>query len=338
MKRVFLDTSTLTTGHAHRGIGGYTRLLQTALMKEKDITLAVDQDSAELIHYPYFDFFAPTLKKLNKPVIVTIHDAIPLLYPKHYPAGIKGTINLWRQKWSLRSVAAVVTDSQASKNDLHVLLNIPLDAISVAYLAADPKLNYQDSSMQQKVGKKYQLPKNFILYVGDINYNKNIPMLLEAVSQLEESFSLVLLGKNFKPQVIPEWQSISEAISKHSLQNRVQFLTSVDTVPELAAIYSQASVYVQPSLAEGFGLPILEAMQCHCPVVCFKQSAMVEVGGEYAVYPRTVDAEALAEAIHSVLHWDKLSHHKWVTQAYSWSRTFSWKKTAQQMVQLYNSL
>lgn len=342
MKKVFLETGALKSGHAHRGIGAYTRLLQAALRQEKEVQLVTKAEQSDVIHYPFFDFFQATLTVPAKyPVIVTIHDAIPLMYPKQYPAGIRGTLALWKQKWALKKVKAVITDSQASKKEVATKLGVPANKIKVVPLAADEAIHYRDLKEQQKATRLYDLPKDFILYVGDINYNKNLPVLLEAFSQVLATLpelKLVLLGKNFKDQPIPEWQAIKNTIEQFGLQKRVQFVTKVDSVADLAAIYSQARVYVQPSLAEGFGLPVLEAMQCHCPVICFKQSSLMEVGGEHAIYPTEMSPVSLAAAITDVYGWTGAVRHKWVVQAYSWSKTFSWAKTAHETAAIYQSL
>lgn len=336
---VYLETSPLRSGHAHRGIGTYTRQLQRALQKLSAIKLSPLPQPADVIHYPYFDFFTASLPLLKtKPTIVTIHDAIPLQFPTHYPVGFKGSVALLHQRLALLSVAAVITDSQASKKALVKHLGIPGSKINVVPLAADPELNYQSKDVQESTAKKYRLPAEFILYVGDINYNKNLPMLIAALAELPNNIQLVLVGKNFKSQPIPEWEAIALALEKHQVGDRVVMLQNVESTADLAAIYSQAVAYVQPSLAEGFGLPILEAMQCHCPVVCFNQSSMAEVGGDHAVYPESVSISNLAKAIKTVLTWKAHDRRKWVIQAYSWSQTFSWKKSAEQTAIVYQSV
>lgn len=336
---VYLETSPLHSGHAHRGIGMYTRQLQQALGKLSSIKVVDSIAQADVVHYPYFDFFAPSLPLFKpKPTVVTIHDAIPLQFPDHYPVGIKGTAALLHQKLALLSTAAIITDSEASKKMLLKHLGIPTQKINVIPLAADPELSYQSKTDQLKVAKKYALTEKYILYVGDINYNKNIPMLIAALAELPAEYKLVLVGKNFRPQPIPEWQAIESALEKTQVKERVILLQNVESISDLAAIYSQAAVYVQPSLAEGFGLPILEAMQCHCPVVCFEQSSMAEVGGNHVVYAQNVSTASLAKAITDVLTWKEHDRRKWVIQAYSWSQTFSWKKTAAQTAAVYQSI
>jgi glycosyltransferase involved in cell wall biosynthesis len=334
--KIFLDTSPLVSGHAHRGIGSYTRSLKKSLAQTKKVQLVSSAAAADLIHYPFFDFFEATLPFFKqKPTVITIHDVIPLQFSKQYPAGIKGKIKLFLQQIALSSVARIITDSEASKTNISKYLGVKQQSIDVVPLAANKKISYVALKDQKIVAKKYNLPSKFALYVGDINYNKNIPGLLKSFSQVKSKLQLVCVGKNFREQDIPEWERIQNTITKHHLQNSVVFLNNVDSTSDLAAIYSQAAVYIQPSLAEGFGLPILEAMQCHTPVIAYKKSAMKEVGGNHIVYPSAVQNRTLAETIDEVVAMHNHDRRKWVLQAYSWSQTFSWQKTAQKTIAVY---
>lgn len=343
---VLINTTPLATGHAGRGIGTYTRLLTQELEHMPNLQVYRSTDpmaekvKISVVHYPFFDLFFPTLPvTLLKPTVVTIHDVIPLRYPEHYPPGIRGAVNLKRQQLALKTVSAVLTDSHSSKKDIIEFLGVPEQKIHVVYLAANPELEAQKNTIVTKVKKRHQLPEKYVLYVGDINYNKNIPQLIKMVKYLPPDVHLVCVGKNFVEDDIPEWQWIETQLALSDVGNKVHFLTNIltDSTKELAALYSGAVCYVQPSLWEGFGLPVLEAMQCRTPVVSSNQSSLPEVGGEHALYAEPT-AESLSEKVLEILGWSKTKRVQETRAAYSWSQTFSWQKTAVETLQMYQTL
>lgn len=347
--KVLLDTSPLINKSANRGIGTYTRLLHQYLIELPE--LKIEQSffkskkinfRPDIVHYPYFDLFFNTLPinlfKKTK-LVVTVHDLIPLKFPKFYPPGIKGKLIFLKQKQALNKADAVITDSFASQKDIKQHLGIKKEKTNVVYLAANPELEKADEKMIKRVKRKFSLPKNYILYVGDINYNKNIPQLIKSVKYLPIGIKLVCLGKNFYSHNIPEWQWIETQLALSDVKNRVKFITNIESkmYAELAAIYTGALCYVQPSLYEGFGLPILEAMQCKTPVVSTKNSSLIEVGDRYVQFAEPT-AENLAEAINEVLQWSENKRTKRIEEAYQWGQSFTWKRVAKETLQVYQKI
>jgi len=342
---VYLNTTPLKNANAIRGVGVYTRFLQVALKKfdHSDIHFSSTLPKSDIVHYPYFDLFQSTLPLSlsflrSKPkLVVTVHDVIPLLYPDYYPVGIKGHLHFLRQKLALHQVDAVLTDSMASKNDIVKLLGIKQDKIHVIYLAGNPELTRVSATMIKDAREKHELPDEYLLYVGDINYNKNIPALIESMRDVPPNIHLVCVGNNFHPQPIPEWTKIEKALL--GIEQRVHFRTNIpkDDTKTLSALYSGAVAYVQPSLYEGFGLPLLEAMQCETPVVSTQNSSLVEVGGQHVVYSDT-SSSSLANAINQVLSWSAQERKKRASEALGWSRQFSWEKTALETIKVYDTL
>lgn len=343
MLRIAIDTTPLLGGHARRGIGTYTRELVAALEKEstevtritKRRTIAANE--FDLIHYPYFDLFAPTLRLHRKiPGVVTIHDLIPLQFPEQYKPGLRGKLAHLKQKKSLHKVKIIITDSEFSKQQLQEYLKIPEEKIAVVPLAGNPAIQKQPEVVLRKISRRLQLPKKYLLYVGDINYNKNIPQLMKTLKFLPEEISLVCVGKNFTPQSIPEWEAIERQIALSNVAKRVHFLTSIgaEETDVLSAIYSQALCLVQPSLSEGFGLPVLEAMQCGTPVVSTRLGSLPEVGGKLAFYAEPA-AEFLAEQVTLVDQLEDSHRKKLGAESLAWSLTFTWKKTALATIAAY---
>ncbi len=344
--KVLLDDSPLKNANAIRGVGAYTRFLAESLAKNSSVELALSSEKnldfkAEITHYPFFDLFFSTLPLINKgKTIVTIHDTIPLLFPKFYPIGKKGLLALIRQKVALKSVNAVITDSNNSKTDIAKYFRFPLEKIYVVPLAPNPNLRSASEDEIKKVTKKYKLAKKYLLYVGDINYNKNIPQLIKALKFLPKEIKLVCVGKNFIPQDIPEWKAIEAQIALSDVTNRIKFITDLGSESnlELSALYSGALAYIQPSLYEGFGLPVLEAMRCGTPVVCANNSSLSEVALNKALLVEEAKAENFALAVEKILAWSKLDRDKFIRQAMFHARKFTWQKTTQNTIDVYQEV
>ncbi len=174
--RVAINTLPLKTAHRERGIGYYTSNLIEGLKKDSSIQLQEfitlsGLKNVDIIHYPWFDLFFHTLpiRKIF-PTVVTIHDVIPLVFPKNYPMGLKGRINLSLQKIALSSCKHIITDSEISKKDIIKHLKIEEKKISVIPLAADPKFKVINNDTQLLyIKRKYHLPDQFLLYVWVIN-------------------------------------------------------------------------------------------------------------------------------------------------------------------------
>ncbi len=345
--KVLINTHPLASGHVIRGVGNYTRNLIAALEMIPDLLVyrstileAHEKPKVDIIHYPFFDLFFDTLPLLSvKKTIVTIHDVIPLIYPEHYKPGVKGTLKLAKQKLALKRVSAVITDSECSKRDIVSLLDVRPEKIAVVPLAASDSLAPQPERVIEEVRKFHNLPKVYVLYVGDINYNKNIPQLVKMIKFLPDYVHLVCVGKHFLPQPIPEWKWIEQQLALSNVEDRVHFLTDVlvDSSKELSALYSGALCYVQPSLYEGFGLPVLEAMKCKTVVVTTNGGSLPEVAGTAAIVTTPV-AEEMALAVESVLSWSKTKRLEHIKKATEWEKKFSWQRAAAETAAMYRSV
>jgi glycosyltransferase involved in cell wall biosynthesis len=345
MIRVGLDTSVLAGASGVRGVGKYTAQLLTALRASKKVRVTEIRDSApggaiDLIHYPFFDFFFLTLPLIKrKKTVVTIHDCIPLVFPEHYRVGIKGRLRLAIQKFSLRSVTAVLTDSENSKKDIIRFLRVPEKKIHVTYLAADKifKKLPQEGKWMALIRKRYQLPEKFLLYVGDINYNKNLPRLIKAFKKLAlEDDALVLVGKAFKNLRIKEAREITELIKVLKLKGKVRVLGFVPN-NDLVKIYNLAQLYCFPSLYEGFGLGALEAMACGCPVLAGRAGSLPEVVERAAFLVDPYSEEEIIQGIRRILSDEEL---RWqlVKVGLTRAQEFSWARTAQQTIEVYQKV
>lgn len=340
--RILLDTSPLNSGHAGRGIGAYTRNLLAALQDKDDVDVIAEAYThkrardLDIVHFPYFDLFFATMPSVKEPSVVTIHDVIPLQFPAQYPIGFKGRWAHLRQVGRLGSINHIVTDSQTSKDRIVELLGVQSNKISVVYLAANPMLFPASTKEIANSKRKFNLKSPYVLYVGDINYNKNLPELIKSFRYLPNDLQLVMVGNNFYQQEIPEWEAIERQLAAVGMLDKVKLITNIppENTAELAAVYSGAECYVQPSLEEGFGLPVLEAMRCGTPVVASNCGAHTEIAGESAwlVDP---EAEAIAGGIKAVLHLSEKEREQIIRVGHAWEKEFTWDKAAEEMIRIY---
>lgn len=345
--KIGIDISPLQTGHSVRGVGFYVKNLIEYLQKYDLVNKYSflknlnDFDKVDILHIPYFDpFFVhlPLVKRAK--LVVTVHDLTPLIFPHLFPIGVKGKVKWNIHKALLKRADAIVTDSNSSQKDINKLTGIPLHKIHTIYLAANPDFKQVNLSRKevQKILEKYKLPEQFLLYVGDVTANKNLPRLIDAVKKT--NITLVLVGKalsNTKYDSANPWNK-DLVYTQKKVKDDPQFkiLGFVDQ-EDLTSLYNLATASIVPSLYEGFGLPILEAMQSGCPVITTKRGSLKEVAGDAAYFVDPESSEDIAKGISEVMKNKKLQL-KLKEKGLSQAKKFSWKKTAEQTIQVYKSL
>lgn len=339
--KIGLDISRLHPLSRNRGIGVYAKNLFDSLKKYTEIDVELieekmDYSKFDLIHYPFFDFFSHSLKTdSDKPFVVTIHDLIPVMFPKHYPPGIKGRINWLWQKQSLRNAVSVITVSNAVKNDIEKKLDIDPKKISVIYSAPSEKFyKITDEVKLEQVKNKYHLPQRFVLYVGNVNWNKNILNTTEAV--LDANKKLVIVGNSFLDKTNldhPEKKSFKIWLDKYGNDERIKTLGFMET-EEIVLLMNLAECLIFVSLAEGFGLPILEAQACKLPVITSNIPATAEIAGEGAVLVDPESVTNISVAVRNLFDNNNLKEQVIRAGVENLSR-FSWEKTAINTAKVY---
>lgn len=334
------------SSHKVRGVGKYITLLKDNLERfDKKNTYVFSskpqRENADIIHYPYFDPFFLTLPFKNKrPTLVTVHDVIPLTHKKHFPTGLIGQIKWNVNKILLRKVNVIITDSQASKDDISKVTGIQGKKISPVHLSVDEdfkKLSLDQSEITN-LRKKYDLPDKFVLYVGDVTWNKNLPMLVNAVKSA--NVPLVMIGSALVETDFDEtnsWNnSRKEVLSLISDDPKFVKLGFVPT-NDLVKIYNQAKALLMPSFDEGFGLPILEAMKSGCPVITSRNGSLPEVAGDAAVYVDNLNIENLSDAIKKVVS-DNSIYETLSKKGLIHAENFSLEKMIKDTVKVYESV
>lgn len=346
--KIALDISPLTNGHKYRGTGFYVKHLVDAFTtyyaSQHEFIFFTDTrqipDAIDIIHYPYFDPFSFSVPLFPKQkTIITVLDLTPILFSKHFPAGIKGTL-LWQlEKFALSHVSGIITDSNSAKKDIQHVVGIPSEKTTTVYLAAGENFKeIHDKNALQNVQKKYQLPEKFALYVGDVTWNKNVPNIVRAA--IASNIPLVMAGKalvneNYDKNNV--WNA--DLISVQLLAKNTSNIIRLGFVPDedLVALYNLATVFVMPSLYEGFGLPILEAMRCGCPVITSNEGSLPEVAGESAYVVDAKNKDSIALGIQEVFHNQTLQK-KLSEKGLEQAKKFSWRKTAQETILAYEKL
>jgi glycosyltransferase involved in cell wall biosynthesis len=254
------------------------------------------------------------------PSVVTVHDLGYRYFPGAHPPGQRLYLD-WSTRFSARAATHVIADSQATCGDLARFYGVPPEKVTVVYPGRDEGLRRADPG---PVRARYGLAADYLLHVGTLQPRKNLARLMEAAASLRARWpqlQLVLAGQ-------PGWRSVPILAQARASADFVHLL---DYVPDddLAGLYSGAKVFVFPSLYEGFGFPILEAMACGTPVVCSNTSSLPEVAGEAALLVDPEDTSALVTAIGRLLA-DAPLQASLAAKGLEQMKRFSWERAAKE--------
>lgn len=282
--------------------------------------------AVQVYHSPYY--LMPY--RLPCPAIVTVYDLIPQLFPAYVSGRARWLFRL-ATRLALRAAAHVITISEATQRDLaaHYRLSSPS---TVLPLAADGRFRPQSVAEMSRVRQVYDLPADYVLYVGSNKPHKNLVRLLEA-------WALSVEGRPWAPLLLlaggwdGRYDEPLQAIERLGLGQRVRLLGSVADA-DLAALYSGAHFFLFPSLYEGFGLPVIEAMACGTAVVCAQTASLAEVAGEAALSIDPYDSQAMARQIGYFLD-DKTAVAAYGQKGLAQAARFSWRQTAVATLDLY---
>ncbi len=263
--------------------------------------------------------------------VVTIHDLIYLRYPEYYPAIDR---NIYDRKFrhSCRIANRIHAISEQTRNDLIRFFAVPGDKIKVIYQAINP-IFFEPASelIRGLVLEKYQLPEKFLLNVGTVEPRKNLLALLEGMVAANIEVPLFVVGKPTSYQL-----QVQSYIETHQEKLTVSFLTEVTDL-ELVALYQLAEVMIYPSVFEGFGLPVAEALASGCPVITSSTSSLPEVGDDAALLVNPAIPAEIGAAIHAVLSRADL-RRSMIEKGKIHAKEFTPENFATQLKQLYNSL
>lgn len=287
--------------------------------------------SLDIVHAT--DHYIPKVK--NTPLVASLMDAIPISHPEWTRPGLRSIKNyfwLHTTKWADR----IITCSNFSRMQISENFNIPKDKINVVPLGVDIRWFHKvpDSTISNVIAK-YQLKKNFFLFVGTIQPRKNVKNLVKAYLSLPESIKnntpLIIVGKS-------GW-GCEDFITKLSLSHFGNSVRWLQHLPEddLLALTKAASALVMPSLAEGFGLPVLEAFASKTPVITSNTTSLPEVAGDAALLVNPTDTASITLGMQKIIEDQTLSSDL-IKKGYLRALDFSWENTALKTVDVYHQV
>ena len=305
-----------------------TRALYAVWRRANLLPIETFTGQVDLFHAT--NYFVPPARKARR--VVTIHDLSFLIVPQYCSPRIVGPFSSGIAKFA-RESDAIIVYSESVKNDIISRLDVPESKVSVIYLAVDDAFD-QPAEDADWLDEMYQIRRPYILFVGMLEPRKNVPAILRAFDAVRSDVPhrLVIVGAR-------GWMydEIFQLHDELGLGDRVRFIGFVPGHDKLAAFYRNADLFVYPSFYEGFGLPVLEAMKCGCPVVTSKASSIVEIAEDAALLADADDWRALAEQMMRALSDDSL-REELSRKGRERAAAFSWKRAADQTLEVYRKV
>ncbi len=301
-----------------------TRILRI-LWEQTGLSLLCWRHKIDILHST--GFVAPLFLPCKS--VVTIHDMTFFSHPEYHEIS---KIRYFRAliPRSARKAAAISADSENTRREITKYLGISSGKIKTIHLAGNPScVQVEKKEAKQLLKNKYSISSEFILFVGTIEPRKNIAGLIDSYAKAKVAEKLVIVGKK-------GWmyEEIFVKIKKHKIEEKVIF-TGFVPEEDLKFFYSAAELFIYPSFYEGFGLPILEAMQCGCPVITSNISSVAEIAGDAAVL---IDPHKDFSNEIKLLLADKNKQEELRQKGFKQAKKFSWEKCAGETLELYTNI
>lgn len=307
---------------------GIFKQLFSSLWRVFGIPSELNKDSYDIYHGLSGELPLNIGKVKDIKTIVTIHDLIFISYPQCYHA-IDRAIYNYKFRKSCQNADRIIAVSECTKRNIVTFYNIPSEKIDVVYQGCDDAFKCPAGTEKlSEVKAKYNLPNEYVLYVGSIEERKNLLLLAIALKQLPKNVKVIAVGRRTK---------YANIVDKYLRENQLeQQMTIISNVPfaDLPSIYQMAKIFVYPSFFEGFGIPILEAQSCGVPCIGAIGSCLEEVGGPHSIYINPTDDKALAKAIQQLWTNDAL-RQQMVEQGYEYIKRFEKKALFGTMIETY---
>lgn len=286
---------------------------------EKILLKKIDLEKPDIFHPTYYNnYFLDKIK--STPFVLTIYDMIHEIYPEYFV----GDKTSFLKRKLFDKAQQVIAISETTKNDILEIYNCPEKKIDVVHLASS-------LCPQQNISNGTKYPEKFILFVGDRWIYKNFLFFVTAISPLlkdDEDLYLVCTGRPFN-------EIETDFFVQNEISRKILQVSASDA--ELATLYSNARVFVFPSLYEGFGLPVLEAFACSCPAVLSNKGSLLEIAGDAALYFEPKSASDIRNAVDKVLSSPSLRAdliHKGAQRL----KKYSWAKTVEKTHEIYRKI
>lgn len=267
--------------------------------------------------------------------VMVVHDLVRYLFPKFFVFNLmQKALDRWAYPRMLRNYQHLITVSESTKQDLIRLFRVPADKITVTHHGADGEFRpLPDTEACSRLAQTYRLPTPFLLFLGTLEPRKNLTTLVKALAPLKEKIphTLVLVGQ--KGWL---WEEIFQTVDQIGLRDRVLW-TGYIPDEDRVLFYNAADFLVYPSWYEGFGMPLLEAMQSGCPVIASRVSALPEVVGDAGLLIDPGDVEGLSQAILRLVSEPGLKEH-FRQAGLIRARQFSWEESARKTLEVFEAV
>lgn len=309
--------------------------LEKLWWEQVGLVQAARKESVDLLHCPYFA--GPVVSPF--PLVITIHDVIPYVLPEYAWRKISH-LYVWLVSSAAKRADAIIAVSECSRRDIERTLHIPAQRIHVIGNAVDESFSpLTDSWQLASVRERYSIGERYLLYFGGFDLRKNVLRLIRAYSalpaDLRGEYQLVIAGR-LHLLGHPLYPDPRPLVRELGLDGRVVFTGQIRE-QDKAPLYSGATIFVFPSLYEGFGMPVLEAMACGAAVITSNVSALPEVVGDAGVLVDPKDEGAIAAAMAELLR-DPERRARQGRQARERSRSFTWQQVAEQTLEVYRQV
>lgn len=295
------------------------------------VTADFEQDRIRLFHGLSNELPLNIRKARRVRSIVTIHDLIFLRHPEYYPY-IDRKIYAYKFRKACQNADRIIAVSQCTKQDIIDFFHIPEEKIDVVYQGCDASFKRPvDAEKKESIRRKYRLPEQYILYVGSIEERKNLMLLAQALPFLPDETKVIAVGKRTRYA-----NKVETFLRRNKLEHRMRLISDVP-FDDLPAFYQMASVFVYPSKFEGFGIPLLEALNSGTPAIGATGSCLEEAGGPHSLYVSPTDARALAQAINRTLTEPGL-REKMITEGKEYATNFEPERIATEIMTVYEKV
>lgn len=338
-KVVLPETKHQRVVHPSQSFAFYSAILQPYLFLKKvglwrswGITSDLIKERVQLYHglsneLPF------NIHKTNIKTVVTIHDLIFLKHTEQYPFFDRQIYKL-KTKYAAEHADKIIAVSSETKNDLINYYGIKPEKIEVIYPSVDPLFQSNDNSQTfAEVRTRYNLPETYLLHVGSFFPRKNQKTVIEAFDLVKNEIRehLVLVGGGYNTR-----KQIEKLIAAKNLEGRVHIISNISNT-DLPFVYRGASIFIFPSLYEGFGAPVLEALFTKVPVIATKGGAIEEAGGPNSLYVDPTSATDIAESVLKIMRNAELRHNM-IERGFEHAQTMTDTAFAAKTMQVYKGL
>lgn len=303
----------------------------SALWRVWGVTHDLEKDGVQLFHGLSNELPINIEKAKSVKSLVTIHDLIFLKYPEYYPF-IDRKIYAYKFRKACQNADRIVAVSECTKKDIISYFHIPAEKIDVVYQGCDAQFDQRmTEAAKEEIRRKYQLPERYILYLGSIEERKNLLLLAKALKHIQEPIQVIAVGKRTSYA-----DKVESYLKTNGLEGQMRLWSNIP-FKELPGFYQMATTFVYPSFYEGFGIPLLEALNSEVPVIGATGSCLEEAGGPHSLYVDPRNERELAKAIERTLT-DESLRKKMIEEGTKFAAQFKEQNLIADLLQVYEKI